>query len=125
MHLLLEEAVSSNQDWNPGVMKDCLFEKPVLVRSEWSGVWYGVLISKVGKQIILQNARRLWRWHANKGFTLVGVAKHGLYWKDSKLTETVDAVWVEAGEILPCSSTAIDSISRCPSASNGGNHHGT
>lgn len=51
----------------------------VLVRSNGSGCWGGVLLHRDGTECTLANARRLWRYHAAEGVSLSGVAAAGLH----------------------------------------------
>lgn len=83
--------------------------KKVIVRTQSAGVFFGFLSEKVGKEVILTNARRLWYWKtANDGISLSDMAIGGAH-KDSKFCAPVD-IWLEAIEIIPCSDTAIKSI---------------
>ena len=89
---------------HPFIGKKCIF------RSYSSGVHFGELSEKDGKEVIIKNARRLWYWKTtNKGISLSEVALGGLA-KDSKVCAPVDAIWLEAIEIIPCTKEAIKSI---------------
>lgn len=89
---------------NSMVGKKCIF------RSYSSGVHYGELAEKDGKEVIIKNARRLWYWKTtNKGISLSEVALSGLT-KDSKVCAAVDTIWLEAIEIIPCTKEAIKNI---------------
>jgi hypothetical protein len=89
---------------HPFIGKKCIF------RSYSSGVHFGELSEKDGKEVIIKNARRLWYWKTtNKGISLSEVALGGLA-KDSKVCASVDAIWLEAIEIIPCTKEAIKSI---------------
>lgn len=84
--------------------------KKCIIRTFSAGVHYGELAEKDGKEIILKNARRLWYWKTtNKGISLSEVANNGLA-KDSKVCAPVDAIWLEAVEIIPCTKEAIKNI---------------
>ena len=84
--------------------------KKVIIRTYSAGVHFGELVDKDGKEVILKNARRLWyRKTSNKGISLSEVANSGLA-KDSKVCATVEAIWLEAVEIIPCTKEAIKSI---------------
>lgn len=87
-----------------------LVGKKVIVRSYSSGVHYGELAEKSGKEVILKNSRRLWYWKtANNGISLSEVANAGLH-KDSKVCAPVENFWTEAIEIIPCTKEAIKNI---------------
>lgn len=82
----------------------------VIVRTYASGVHYGELVEKEGKEVIIKNARRLWYWKTtNKGISLSEVALTGLA-KDSKVCAAVESFWTEAVEIIPCTKEAIKNI---------------
>lgn len=82
----------------------------VIVRTYASGVHYGELIEKDGKEVIIKNARRLWYWKTtNKGISLSEFALAGLA-KDSKVCAPVESFWTEAVEIIPCTKEAIKNI---------------
>jgi hypothetical protein len=89
---------------------DSMIGKKCIFRSYASGVHYGELIEKDGKEVIIKNARRLWYWETtNKGISLSEVALTGVA-KDSKVCAAVDAIWLEAIEIIPCTKGAIKNI---------------
>lgn len=93
-----------NANLNSMVGKKCIF------RSYSSGVHFGELVEKDGKEVIIKNARRLWYWKTtNKGISLSEVALGGLA-KDSKVCAPVDSIWLEAIEIIPCTKEAIKNI---------------
>ena len=87
-----------------------MIDKEVIIRTYSAGCWFGRLSSKEGREVILKNARRMWRWHAAEGISLSGCAIHGIRQEKSKIVEQVDSVWLEAIEIIPCTDTAADSI---------------
>ncbi len=80
-----------------------------IIRTYSAGVWYGKVAIKDKNEVILNNARRLYYWKTNGGISLSEVALTGLN-DDSKVTSKVNKVWLEAIEIIPCTSTAITSI---------------
>jgi len=81
-----------------------------IVRTYSAGVWFGVIQEKSGGEVIVSNARRLWFWKAAKSISLSAVALYGVDTDKSKITPPVNAVWLEAIEIIPCTDTAIASI---------------
>lgn len=82
----------------------------VIIRTYSAGVWFGTLTEKSGNEVILANARRMWRWWAAEGISLSAVAVHGINQEKSKIVEAVDSVWLEAIEIIPCTAEAEESI---------------
>ena len=101
LELKPESQTSSNQS---------MIGKEVIIRTYSAGCWFGRLSSKEGREVILKNARRMWRWHAAEGISLSGCAIHGIRQEKSKIVEQVDSVWLEAIEIIPCTNIAADSI---------------
>lgn len=84
--------------------------KKCIVRTYSAGVWFGEITEKSGNEVIVKNARRLWQWKAKESISLSAVAKHGIDQSGSKIAPTVDAVWLEAIELIPASDDAIESI---------------
>ena len=85
-----------------------------IVRTYSAGVFFGEIAEKAGNEVIVKNARRLWRWHAAESISLSAVAIHGIKEKQSKIAEAVPAIWLEAIELLHCSEKAIASIEGAP-----------
>ena len=81
-----------------------------IVRTRSAGVWFGRVDQKAGAEVILTNARRMWRWWAAEGISLSAVAVHGIKRDKSRIAGPVSAVWLEAIEIIPVSEVALESI---------------
>ncbi|MDX9716320.1 MAG: hypothetical protein RBT67_03000 [Thauera sp.] len=88
--------------------------KKCIVRTYSAGVWFGEIAEKSGNEVIVKNARRMWRWWAAEGISLSAVALHGVKHDQSKVVEAVPAVWLEAIELIPASDKAISSIEGAP-----------
>ena len=88
--------------------------KKVIIRTYSAGVWFGTLAEKSGKEVILTDARRMWRWWAAESISLSGCALYGIRREDSKIIAPVSKVWLEAIEIIPCTDVAIQSIGGAP-----------
>lgn len=82
--------------------------KPVLVRTYTAGVHYGRLVSREGREVTLEGARRIWRWQG--AWTLSEIASKGLDAKKSKVATPVSIVLTEAIEIIDCTPEAVASI---------------
>ena len=91
--------------------------RKVIIRTYSAGCWFGTLSDKKKNEVIITDARRLWRWHAAEGISLSGVARAGIKPDDSRIEQAVDAVWLEAIEIIPCTDRSIESIEGAPNAS--------
>ncbi len=82
----------------------------VIIRTYSAGVWYGTLEEKSDNEVILKGARRMWRWWAAEGISLSAVAVSGIKQDKSRIANPVDAVWLEAIEIIPVTDVAAASI---------------
>ena len=88
----------------------------VIVRTYSAGVWFGKLAQKDGNEVILDCARRMWRWQAAKEISLSACALYGVDDKKSQIVAPVSKIWLEAIEIIPCEHAAIVSIGGAPNA---------
>ena len=83
----------------------------VIVRTYSAGVFAGYLSSKIGQEVIIKRARRLWYWSGAASLSQLsvdGVAKSN----DCKFPCEVDSVnLLQAIEILPCTAKAQKTIS--------------
>ena len=81
--------------------------KYVLVRTYSAGVHFGKLVERNGKELVLDESRRIWSWEG--AFTLSKIAKDGV--GSGKLSVRVDGVLLtEAIEVLPLSPEAISNL---------------
>ncbi len=109
---LLDGERSAPQVQNDGL--NSMIGKKVIVRTYSAGVWFGKLSQKSGNEVILENARRMWKWWAVQSISLSACAKYGVIYEKSKIVEPVHSVWLEAIEILPCEIEAIKSLEGAP-----------
>jgi hypothetical protein len=89
---------------------NAMIGKKCIIRTYSAGVWFGKVEQKSGNEVIIKNARRMWRWHAAESISLSAVANHGIRHDKSKIAESVNVVWLEAIELIPCTDKAITSI---------------
>ena len=82
----------------------------VIIRTYSAGVWFGRLKEKSGNEVILTDARRMWRWWAKESISLSGVALHGIKQEKSRIAGAVESVWLQPIEIIPVSGKAAESI---------------
>ena len=82
----------------------------VIIRTYSAGVWFGRLKEKSGNEVILTEARRMWRWWAKESISLSGVALHGIKQEKSRIAGAVESVWLQSIEIIPISGKAAESI---------------
>lgn len=74
--------------------------KYVVVRTYSAGIHLGVLADQNGTEVRLLNSRRLWAWCG--AFTLNAVAKNGVDFEKSKLSENIPEIFLtQAIEIIP------------------------
>ena len=72
----------------------------VIVRTYSAGVHIGTLAFRDGREVILNNARRLYSWSG--AFTLNAVAQHGVDRSNSRISIAVPKITLlEAIEIIP------------------------
>lgn len=105
---------SSAQPQAPGL--NSMVGKKCVVRTYSAGVWFGEIVEKSGNEVIVKNARRMWKWWAAEGISLSSVALHGIKHSESKIVEAVPTVWLEAIELIPASIKAIVSLEDAPNA---------
>lgn len=82
----------------------------VIVRGDRSGVFFGTITKKEGREITLENCRRLWYWDG--AASISQLAESGTVKPHNcKFTVTVDSILIlDAIEIIPCTDKAIKSI---------------
>lgn len=84
--------------------------KKFIIRGEKSGVFYGEIASRKGREVYIKNCRRLWYWSGAASLSelaLSGVKRP----KDCKFTVTVgELVILDVIEIIPCTEKSTKSI---------------
>ena len=103
----------SNQDAESSNGLNRMIGKKVLIRTYSAGVWFGLLAEKSGNEVIIENARRLWRWKTKESISLSSVVLLGIDESNSKIAAPLPEIWLEAIEIAACSESAIKSIEAC------------
>ena len=74
----------------------------VIVRTYSAGVHIGTLVARQGTEVLLRDARRLWRWEG--AFTLSEVATAGVLRSGSRISHAVPQILLtEAIELIPVS----------------------
>ena len=88
--------------------------KKVIVRGDRSGVFFGTLVERKGSEVKLSNCRRLWYWDGAASISQLAV--DGTSRPDKcKFTVVVQEIEIlDAIEIIPCTSQAIESIENVP-----------
>ena len=87
-------------------------KKPfVVVRTYSAGVHVGTLESREGREVVLSDARRLWRWSGAN--TLNEVALKGVDQKYTRVSEPVAAITLmEAIEVITATAEAQANLTR-------------
>ena len=84
--------------------------KTCVVRTYSAGVFIGLVKSRDGKEVVLENARRLWYWDGAASLSQLaneGVSKP----KNCKFPAPVaEILLTEAIEIIPATEAAVESI---------------
>ena len=109
IELLKNTEDSQSESHAPDIAGD-MMQGYVIIRTFSAGVWAGTLEKKSGSEVVLRHASRLWQWHAAESISLSAVAKFGIKPEKSKIAPSVESVWLEAIEIIPCTPEAKNSI---------------
>lgn len=85
-------------------------EKKVIVRGDRSGVFFGTLVDRNGKEVKLANCRRLWYWEGAASISQLAVDGTKKP-QGCKFTVKVPEIEIlDAIEIITCSIEAVKSI---------------
>lgn len=89
-------------------------EEKVIVRGDRSGVFFGVISKREGKEVTISNCRCLWFWSG--AASLMQLAVDGVANpQNCKFTKIVSEVTIlDAIEIIPCTPKAVKSIENTP-----------
>ena len=87
-----------------------MINKKVIVRGDRSGVFFGTLVERNGREVTLENCRRIWYWDGAASISQLAV--DGTKKPDQcKFTVSVNSIAIlDVIEIIPCSEIAICSI---------------
>lgn len=90
-------------------MKKRFLGKAVLIRTQSSGVHFGILIEREGTEVLLSNARRIWNWTG--ALSLSEISQRGINLSGSKvsvkveeiiLTQATEIILISKESNLPC-----------------------
>ena len=102
----LQGVIAGKQDQSVGL--NDMVGKKCIIRTYSAGVWFGKVTKKAGNEVIVENARRLWRFHTKKGISLSAIAIGDIDESKCRIPNAVDSVWLEAIELIPCNDLAIE-----------------
>lgn len=86
--------------------------KKVIIRGDRSGVFFGTLVERQGREVKLANCRRLWYWDGAASISQLatdGTTRP----QNCKFTVSVDEILIlDAIEIITCTDKAADKIEK-------------
>lgn len=89
-------------------------KKYYIIRGDRSGVFFGEIESRDGREVKIRGCRRLWYWDGAASLSQLaaeGVARP----RDCKFTVTVEETTIlDAIELIPCTPKAVASINGVP-----------
>ncbi|PBC73073.1 DUF6948 domain-containing protein [Fibrobacter intestinalis] len=89
----------------------------VICRGYYCGVHAGYLKKRDGNHVVLNEARRLWKWKAANGISLSEVAKHGIVADGSRVCTKCREIWLgDVYEVIPCTVAARNTIEEADDA---------
>ena len=87
-----------------------MMNKKVIVRGDRSGVFFGTITKKEGREVTLENCRRLWFWRGAASISQLAVDGTSNP-SGCNFTVTVERITIlDAIEIILCTDKAIRSI---------------
>ena len=112
--ITVNNVVYVRKDSIPAVQKSSIAKGYFIVRSSQAGVSAGEIVKRIGKEVHMKNARRLWYWKGAN--TLFDIAMEGVSQPEScKFSGEVDSVIItDACEILTVSTAAQKCIKDVP-----------
>lgn len=100
---------------NPKIIKKMKTDytgKRVIVRSYGAGVFYGTLKEKEGDEVVLTDARRIYRWRGAS--ECIELAEKGCNTQSTITRAATEIIIEKVLEIHPCTADAIASIEKVP-----------
>ena len=91
-------------------MEEKYLDKKVIIRGDRSGVFFGTLVRREGREVELKDCRRLWYWDG--AASISQLAAEGTHAPDNcKFTVAIDNIEIlDAIEVIVCRDEAIKSI---------------
>jgi len=90
------------------------YENYVIVRTYSAGVFMGHLKSRIGQEVMLQDARRLWMWDGAATLSQLAMDGTGNPSGCKFPMPVPEILLLQAIEIIPCTEKAVKSIQGVP-----------
>lgn len=87
-------------------------EKYSIIRGDRSGVFFGIVEERKGREAKIAKARQIWYWEGAR--TILQIAKDGINGQSKVTVEAESVVLTDAIEIVPCSDEATEAIKGLP-----------
>lgn len=95
---------------NKNIVENKNIGKKVIVRGDRSGVFFGTLVEHNGREVTLENCRRIWYWAGAASISQLAVTGTTRP-NECQFTMAVDSITLlDAIEIIPCTPESILSI---------------
>lgn len=89
-------------------------EKYYIIRGDRSGVFFGTIENRTGREVTIRNCRRLWYWDGAASLSQLAATGTAAP-ENCKFTVIVDELTVlDAIELIPCTNEAVASINAVP-----------
>ena len=86
-----------------------MIDSYVLVRTDSAGIHFGILKYQTGKEVMLNESRRIWRWKGANTLNEISLRGCDMDW--TRISEpTNEIILTEATEVLLCSEEAIANL---------------
>ena len=84
--------------------------KKVIVRGDRSGVFFGTLVAREGREVTLSDCRRLWYWDGAATISQLAVDGTSKPHNCNFTVRVSEIIITDVLEIIPCTDKAIESI---------------
>ncbi len=113
--MVLNQVPQADQPGNALDLNQYGVGKNVIIRTYTAGVHFGELVQRNGTEVLLKNARRIWKWSG--AFTLTEVAALGIDTSQSRLSiaSSEPILLTQAIEVILCSIVVIKQLTEAKS----------
>lgn len=85
-----------------------------IIRGDRSGVFFGVVLSREGQEVVIGECRRLWYWDGAASISQLAVDGTSRPSRCKFSVAVAELTVLDAIEIIPCTAKAVDSIQGVP-----------